>query len=114
MSTRKIRSVTLRLNDEPPAWARYVVRVASTTRTGVEQAFRARSDAEKWALALAHRLPMPTEGMPERWVGVHALHGRNRSVTYGAVCYAAFDPGGVRVKRHLIPNGYGRPASRVA
>jgi hypothetical protein len=114
--TRKIRSVTIPPGGAPPAWAAYLVVLCSVTEWvpgGKElpsQAFRCRTDAERWARFVAEAMPDTTSARgPTHWVLVYALaaNRRARPTFGGGICYLAYDGGGACAKAHRIPTGFG-------
>jgi hypothetical protein len=129
--SRKVRSVTLVPGQTMPAWAAYVVTIASVRewRDGIQcpdQAFGSRSAAESWARQAASLIPADTDdvtGAPQWWILVYALPPRSYAAggrpAYGAggaltrgQCYLALDPGARPSKpRQPIWPGYGNAAS---
>ncbi len=115
---RKVRSET-RLDGGPaPAWASYMVDLASlATPAAPAQWFTCRTDAERFARAIAKRLPreISSNGCVAWWVLVYALPPRRRPGVDGCLlnghCYLSLDPGAAIVKHHPIITGYGVPAA---
>jgi len=112
-----VRSITLTDDDPVPGWARYAAVFVDSKSYGrsTVQYFRARGPCEAWARAVMRHMPRPADdGPPGVWTLVRALPpvGRDRIGSSG-VCYLAFDPGGIVVKRHAIPPEYGHAAART-
>ena len=113
------RSKTILEGDAIPQWARYAVMVCHSHTRPVRperdtvQVFSSRGQCEAFARALSRHFPGRTGDDLTLWALVYALPAwRNRpGYTFGSlnVCYLAFDPGGVLLKRHPIPRGYGVP-----
>lgn len=116
------RSQTILEGDWIPLWARYAVVVChSHTRSDAPkrdtvQVFSSRAACERFARELACYFPRPTGEDLTLWALVYALgKARNRrgyTFASGNICYAAFDPGGIALKWHDIPSGYGVPGER--
>jgi hypothetical protein len=109
---RKVRSVTVPNGAAPPPWARYLVMVCQWQdyTDSPSQAFSSRSAAERWCDAASKVLTDErTEYGPRAWLLVYALGAdrRGRPSFGGGICYMSRDGGGVLVKRHPIPSGYG-------
>lgn len=102
---------------DPPAWARFTVRIAYNLTADLQpswsagsaapvQAFRSLARARAFAIEAMRRAPIVLrDGMPTVWALLSALPV-NRASNNVAICFQSWDAGGIEVKHYPIPAGY--------